>query len=126
MKMSMFLFTIIAIVFIADASCQEPIKKFSSYSKRDKVSIMLNVILSVAYLSVYVIGNMLLMINDKSYPNQFEEVAKFLHFAEVIIPLICVISIALSVKWRKIGKSLEAFWIQFFPVVIFPVKYFFK
>lgn len=124
--MSIFLFTIIAIVFIADASCQEPIKKFGSYSKLDRVSIIFNVILAIAYLSVYVMSSLMFMVNGKSYDNQFDGLVKVLHFAEFIVPLICVISISLSVKWRKIGNSVQAFWIQFFPVVIFPVKYFFK
>lgn len=124
--MSIFLFTIIAIVFIADASCQEPIKKLSSYSKLDRVSIIFNVILAIAYLSVYVMSSLMFMVNGKSYDNQFDGLVKVLHFAEFIVPLICVISISLSVKWRKLGKSVQAFWIQFFPVVIFPIKYFFK
>ena len=124
--MSIFLFTIIAIVFIADASCQEPVRKFGSYSLLDRVSIIINVILAIAYLSVYVISNLILMENGGVYFNQFEEFAVLFRFVEFIIPLICVVSIALSVKWRKIGKSIEAFWIQFFPVVIFPIKYFFK
>lgn len=124
--MSIFLFTIIAIVFIADASCQEPIKKFGSYSKLDRVSIIFNVILAIAYLSVYVMSSLMFMVNGKYYDNQFDGLVKVLHFAEFIVPLICVISISLSVKWRKIGNSVQAFWIQFFPVVIFPVKYFFK
>lgn len=124
--MSIFLFTIIAIVFIADASCQEPIKKFGSYSKLDRVSIILNVILAITYLSVYVMSSLMFMVNGKSYYNQFDGLVKVFHFAEFIVPLACVISISLSVKWRKIGKSVQAFWIQFFPVVIFPVKYFFK
>lgn len=124
--MSIFLFTIIAIVFIADASCQEPIKKFGSYSKLDRVSIIFNVILAIAYLSVYVMSNLIFMVNGKFYDNQFDVLAKVFRFAEFIVPLACVISIALSVKWRKLGKSIQGFWIQFFPVVIFPVKYFLK
>ena len=124
--MSIILFTIIAILFIADASCQEPVRKFGSYSLLDRVSIIFNVILAIAYLSVYVISNLILMENGGVYFNQFEEFAVLFRFVEFIIPLICVVSIALSVKWRKIGKSIEAFWIQFFPVVIFPIKYFFK
>ena len=124
--MSIILFTIIAILFIADASCQEPVRKFGSYSLLDRVSIIINVILAIAYLSVYVISNLILMENGGVYFNQFEEFAVLFRFVEFIIPLICVVSIALSVKWRKIGKSIEAFWIQFFPVVIFPIKYFFK
>ncbi|WP_160691014.1 hypothetical protein [Clostridium sp. C2-6-12] len=124
--MSIILFTIIAILFVADASCQDPIRKFGSYSIFDRVSIILNVILAIAYLSVYVISNLMFMANGKPYDNKFDGLEVILHFAEFIIPLICIISIALSVKWRKIGKSIGAFWIQFFPIFIFPVKYFLK
>lgn len=124
--MSIILFTIIAILFIADASCQEPVRKFGSYSMLDRVSIILNVILAIAYLSVFVMSNLMFMVNSQSSDNQFDGSTKIFHIVELIVPLVCVISIALSVKWRKIGKSMEAFWIQFFPVFIFPIKYFFK
>lgn len=117
--MSIILFTIIAIVFIADASCQEPIKKFGSYSMFDRVSIIFNVILAIAYLSVYVIGNLIFTGNGPSYDNQSDGLIKIFQLVELIIPFLCAISIALSVKCRKIGKSMEAFLIQFFPVVIF-------
>jgi hypothetical protein len=124
--MSIILFTIIAILFIADASCQEPVRKFSSYSILDRVSIIFNVFLAMAYLSVYVMSNLMFMVNGESFHNQFVGLTNIFHLVEFIVPLVCVISIALSVKWRKIGKSIEAFWIQFFPLVIFPFKYFFK
>lgn len=124
--MSIILFTVIAILFIADASCQEPIRKFGSYSMLDRVSIIFNVIMAIAYLSVYVISNLMFMVSGQSYDNQFDGLTKIFHLVEFIVPLVCVISIALSVKWRKIGKSISAFWIQFFPVVIFPIRYFFK
>lgn len=124
--MSIILFTIIAILFIADASCQEPIRKFGSYSMFDRVSIIFNIILAIAYLSVYVISNLMFMVNGEAFQNQFGELTKIFYLVEFIVPLICVISIALSVKWRKIGKSIASFWIQFSPIVIFPVKYFFK
>jgi hypothetical protein len=71
-------------------------------------------------------SNLMFMVNGETFQNQFGELTKIFYLVEFVVPLICVISIALSVKWRKIGKSIAAFWIQFSPIVIFPVKYFFK
>lgn len=124
--MVVFLFAVIAIIFIASASCQEPIKEFNSYSKLDKAGIIFNVILSIAYLSLYVISNIIFAVSDKSYNNQVQGIqAVVFQVTEFIVPLICIISIALSVKFRKIGKSMAAFYVQFVPVVIIPVKWFF-
>lgn len=124
--MIIFLFAFIAIVVIASVSCQEPIKEFNSYSKLDKAGIIFNIILSIAYLSLYVISNIVFTVNDKSYDNQVEGIqALVFQVIEFIVPLICIISIALSVKLRKMGKSMAAFYVQFAPVVIIPVKWFF-
>ncbi|OOM76137.1 hypothetical protein CLPUN_28610 [Clostridium puniceum] len=122
--MSIYLFAIIAIVFVANASFHDQIKGVSSYSKLDKAGILFNIILSVAYLSVYVITNIVFMASDKSYENQFEEIQRgFSDFIEFGVILVCVISIALSVKLRKMGKSIISFWIQFFPMIILLTKY---
>ena len=122
--MSIYLFAIIAIVFVANASFHDQIKGVSSYSKLDKAGILFNIILSVAYLSVYVITNIVFMASDKSYENQFEGIQRgFSDFIEFGVILVCVISIALSVKLRKMGKSIISFWIQFFPMIILLTKY---
>lgn len=124
--MSIYVFAIIAIVFIANASFQDQIKGVGEYSKFDKVGIAINIILSMVYLSLYVINNIVFMGSDKPYENQFEGIQMALvNFIEFAVPLICVISIALSVKLRKMGKSIASFYIQFFPMVILPIKYFF-
>lgn len=126
MKMSIYIFAIIAIVFIANASFQHQIKGLSDYSKFDKAGIAVNIILSMIYLSLYVIRNIVFMESDKSYENQFERIPiAVFHFMEFVVPLICVISIALSVKLRKMGKSIASFYIQFLPMVILPIKCFF-
>lgn len=124
--MSIYVFAIIAIVFIANASFQDQIKGVSEYSKFDKAGIAFNIILSMVYLSLYVINNIVFMASGKPYDNQFEVIQMALvNFIEFAVPLICVISIALSVKLRKMGKSIASFYIQFFPMVILPIKYFF-
>lgn len=124
--MSMYLFAIIAIVFVANASFQDQIKGVSEYSKFDKAGIISNIILSISYLSLYVINNIVFMASDKPYENQFEGIKMVLvNFIEFAVPLICVISIALSVQLRKMGKSIASFYVQFFPMFILPIKYFF-
>lgn len=123
--MIIFLFALIAIVVIASVSCQEPIKDFNSYSKLDKAGIIFNVILSIVYLSLYVINNVVFTVSDISYDNQVEGVQAIVFQAiEFIVPLICIICIAISVKLRKMGKSLVSFYVQFIPMVIIPVKWF--
>jgi heme/copper-type cytochrome/quinol oxidase subunit 2 len=124
--MSIYVFAIIAIVFVANASFQDQIKGISSYNKIDIAGIMLNIILSIFYLSLYVICNIVFSASDKPYENQFEGIKMaFSHLIEFAIPLICIISIALSVKLRKMGKSIASFYIQFFPMVLVSIKYFF-
>lgn len=126
MKMSIYVFAIIAIVFIANASFQDQIKGLREYSKFDKAGITFNIILSMVYLSLYVISNIVFMESNKSYENQFERIPiAVFRFMEFVVPLICVISIALSVKLRKMGKSIASFYIQFLPMVILPINCFF-
>lgn len=124
--MGIYVFAIIAIVFVANASFQDQIKGISSYNKLDKAGIIFNIILSISYLSLYVICNIVFIGSDKPYENQFEGIQMaFSHFIEFAVPLICIITIALSVKLRKMGKSIASFYIQFFPMVMFSIKYFF-
>lgn len=124
--MGVYLFVIIGIIFIANASLQEPIKwgGYRSYSNLDKANIFCNIILSMIYLSLYVISNIIFMANNQSYINEFEKIwAISFDFLEFGILLICVISIALSVKFRKMGKNIQAFSIQIFPIIILIIKY---
>lgn len=111
--MENYLFAIIAIIFVANASLQDQIKSLSEYSKLDKAGIAFNIILSVAYLFLYFMGVINFMADGKSYNTEFGEIMRF------AVPLVCIISIALSVTLRKKGNSKISFLIQFFPIVAF-------
>lgn len=118
--MEIYLFVIVAIIFVANASLQDQIKSLSEYSKLDKAGIAFNIILSVAYLFLYFMSIIKSMTDGNPYSTQFGGImGPFTQFFEFAVPLICIISIALSVTLRKKGNSKISFLIQFFPIVAF-------
>lgn len=118
--MGIYLFAIVAIIFIANASVQDQVKSLKEYSKLDKAGIAFNIILPMAYLFLYFMGIINSMKDGNPYNTQFGGImGPFTQFFEFAIPLVCIISIALSVTLRKKGNSKTSFLIQFFPIVAF-------
>lgn len=118
--MGIYLFAIITIIFVANASVQDQIKSIKEYSNLDKAGIAFNIILSVAYLFLYFMSIITSMTYGNPYSTQFGGImGTSTQSFEFAVPLICIISIALSVILRKKGNSKTSFLIQFFPLVTF-------
>lgn len=118
--MGIYLFAIVAIIFVANASVQDQIKSLKEYSKLDKAGMAFNIILSVAYLFLYFMSTINSMTDGNPNNTQFGGImGPFTQFSVFAVPLVCIISIALSVTLRKKGNSKTSFFIQFFPIVTF-------
>ena len=121
--MEIYLFTIVEIIFVTNASLQDQIKGVNEYSKLDKAGIVFNIILSVVYLSLYVMGFINSMAEGELITANIEGImVPFFQFFDSLVVLISIICIALSVKLRKKGNSKIAFGIQFLPLVVFLLK----
>ncbi|BCZ45916.1 hypothetical protein psyc5s11_19830 [Clostridium gelidum] len=121
--MVIYLFVIVGIIFVTNASLQDQIKGVKEYSMLDKAGIVFNIILSVVYLFLYVMGFINSMAeNELIITNTDEIMVPFFRFFDYLVALICIICIALSVKLRKKGNSKTAFGIQFLPLVVFLLK----
>ena len=121
--MLIYLFVIVEIIFVTNASLQEQIKGVKEYSKLDKAGIVFNIILSVVYLFLYVMGFINSMAGSELVITNIDEMmVPFFSFFNSLVTLICIICIALSVKLRKKGNSRTAFGIQFLPLVVFLLK----
>jgi hypothetical protein len=121
--MEIYLFTIVEIIFVTNASLQDQIKGVNEYSKLDKAGIVFNIILSVVYLSLYVMGFINSMAEGELITTNIEGImVPFFQFFDSLVALISIICIALSVKLRKKGNSKIAFGIQFLPLVVFLLK----
>jgi len=118
-----YLFVIVGIIFVTNASLQDQIKGVKEYSMLDKAGIVFNIILSVVYLFLYVIGFINSMAESELIITNTDEImVPFFRFFDSLVTLICIICIALSVKLRKKGNSKTAFGIQFLPLVVFLLK----
>jgi len=118
--MEIYLFTIVEIIFVTNASLQDQIKGVNEYSKLDKAGIVFNIILSVVYLLLYVMGFINSMAECELITTNIGGI--MVPFFDSLVALISIICIALSVKLRKKGNSKIAFGIQFLPLVFLLLK----
>jgi len=121
--MLIYLFVLVEIIFVTNASLQDHIKGVKEYSKLDKSGIVFNLILSLIYLFLYVMGFINSMADGELITTNIEGIkGSIFQFSDSLVTLICVICIALSVRLRKKGNSKTAFGIQFLPLVVFLLK----
>ena len=116
-------FKILAVVVLIIAFLI-PKKNNYEYNSLDKKSAVLNIILSIIYVPLSIMGVFTIFFADAPTTNYSE--LKILLLDTIIwmgfsIPLLSIASIFTSVLARKRGKSKFSFIIQFLPVLVFVV-----
>jgi len=92
-------------------------------SKLDNITIVTNILLSVFYAPLSLMGLFGAMMSDNP-PNNI--IARAIMYVGIILcvatPAFCGWGIISSVTLRKKGKSLSAFFVQFAPILIFAIS----
>lgn len=101
-----------------------PKKQGYEYSSLDKKGVVINIILSIVYVPLSIIGVFTIFFADA--PAQYNSSLKNLLVDDIImigfsIPFLSIASIFTSVLARKKGKSKFSFIVQFLPIPIFIV-----
>lgn len=118
----MFLFASIICSFIALIVCIF-LPKRVQYSKLDKIGLVLNIILSVIYVPISLFGVFSVMMADAMhmYSETVKIILSFMIYLGISLPIISIVSISLSVFFRKKGKSVLSFFLQFIPLFVFAI-----
>ena len=118
----MFLFASIICSFIALVVCVF-LPKRVQYNKLDKIGLVLNIILSVIYVPISLFGVFSVMIADamQMYSETVKIILSFMIYLGISLPIISIVSIALSVFFRKKGKSVLSFFLQFIQLFVFAI-----
>lgn len=118
----MFLFASIICSFIALLVCIF-LPKRVQYNKLDKIGLVLNIILSVIYVPISLFGVFSVMMADAMhmYSETVKIILSFMIYLGISLPIISIASIALSVFFRKKGKSVLSFFLQFIPLFVFAI-----
>ena len=118
----MFLFASIICSFIALVVCVF-LPKRVQYNKLDKIGLVLNIILSVIYVPISLFGVFSVMIADAMhmYSETVKIILSFMIYLGISLPIISIVSIALSVFFRKKGKSVLSFFLQFIQLFVFAI-----
>lgn len=118
----MFLFASIICSFIALIVCVF-LPKRVQYNKLDKIGLVLNIILSVIYVPISLFGVFSVMMADAMhmYSETVKIILSFMIYLGISLPIISIVSIALSVFFRKKGKSVLSFFLQFIPLFVFAI-----
>ena len=118
----MFLFASIICSFIALIVCVF-LPKRMQYNKLDKIGLVLNIILSVIYVPISLFGVFSVMMADAMhmYSETVKIILSFMIYLGISLPIISIVSIALSVFFRKKGKSVLSFFLQFIPLFVFAI-----
>ncbi len=97
------------------------IPKKANYKKLDIVGIVLNIVLSVIYIPLSLFGVFSIFMADAMhmYSETVQAIISLLISIGLALPFVSIASIVLSVVFRKRGKSLLGFLIQFIPLILF-------
>jgi len=91
-------------------------------SKLDKVGVIFNTVLSILYFPLSAFSMLMFMASEATIgaTNQlYIMLIRIFCYITITVPLICIISITLSVILRIKGKSIASFCIQFLPIIVF-------
>lgn len=83
------------------------------YSKLDKVGIITNILLTIAYVCLAPFYMVLGMLCEPAYEGILGALGLFISLLIASAALPCGIGLGLSVEYRKKGKSKQSFMIQF-------------
>ena len=90
--------------------------------KLDKITIILNVILSILYIPFSLFSWLLAMASESTFVVTNKTYILLINvfcYITLTIPFICILSILLSFIFRKQQKSVLSFVIQFLPIMVF-------
>ena len=118
----MYLICFFVCVAIAVVICKA-IPKKDVYGRLDRIGLICNVILSILYIPMSLYGIFSLFAADSMsvYSEPMQRVIYLLITVGTGLPFVSVLSIVLSVIFRKKGKRILSFIIQFIPLIIFIV-----
>ena len=97
------------------------IPKRENYNRLDKLGFIFNIILSVLYIPISLFGIFSLFAADSMfmYPETIQKIIDLMITVGVSLPFLSVLGIALSVLFRRKGKSILSFIVQFVPLILF-------
>lgn len=112
-----FLCVVIAVVIGAAMPGKE------NYGKLDKLGVVLNIVLSVLYVPMSLYGIFSLFAADSMflYSETIQKIIEFMITIGVSLPFVSVFAITLSVVFRRKGRRISSFLIQFIPLLLFVV-----
>ena len=99
------------------------IPKKENYNKLDKIGFIFNIILSVLYVPMSLYGIFSLFAADSMfmYSETIQKIIDLMITIGITLPFVSVLGIVLSVIFRKKGKRILSFTIQFIPLILFVV-----
>ena len=99
------------------------IPKKENYNKLDKIGFIFNIILSVLYAPMSLCGIFFLSAADSMfmYSETIQKIIDLMITIGITLPFVSVLGILLSVIFRKKGKRILSFTIQFIPLILFIV-----
>ena len=99
------------------------IPKKENYNRLDKLSFIFNIILSILYVPMSLYGIFSLFAADSMfmYSETIQKIIELMITMGITLPFASVIGIVLSVVFRKKGKRILGFTIQFIPLVLFVI-----
>ncbi len=99
------------------------IPKKENYNKLDKTGFIFNIILSVLYVPMSLYGIFSLFAADSMfmYSETIQKIIDLMITIGITLPFVSVLGIVLSVIFRKKGKRILSFIIQFIPLILFIV-----
>ena len=99
------------------------IPKKENYNKLDKIGFIFNIILSVLYVPMSLCGIFSLFAADSMfmYSETIQKIIDLMITIGITLPFVSVLGIVLSVIFRKKGKRILSFTIQFIPLILFIV-----
>ena len=101
------------------------IPKKPTYTKLDRLGVVFNVVLGALYIPLSLIGVMSVFAADSinTYSQSLQMFVKFLICCGVMMPFISLFGIGLSIVFRKEGKTLPSFVVQFIPLAVFLIMF---
>ena len=99
------------------------IPKKENYTKLDKIGFIFNIILSILYVPLSLYGIFSLFASDSMfmYSETIQKIIEFMITIGITMPFSSVICIVLSVVFRKKGRRILSFTIQFIPLILFVI-----
>ena len=99
------------------------IPKKENYNKLDKIGFIFNIILSVLYVPMSLYGIFSLFAADSMfmYSETIQKIIELMITIGITLPFASVLGIVLSIIFRKKGKRILSFTIQFIPLILFIV-----